>query len=71
MFTALKMDAILNILNNFASIEFLFALMFGVIGGIIIGALPGFSSTMGVALLIPITFGMSPVAGITMLAAIP
>lgn len=64
------MDALLNILNNFTSIEFLFALMFGVIGGIIIGALPGFSSTMGVALLIPMTFGMSPAAGITMLAAI-
>jgi len=70
MFTVLKMHALLNILNNFTSMEFLFSLMFGVIGGIIIGALPGFSSVMGVALLIPVTFGMSPVAGITMLAAV-
>ena len=30
----------------------------GVFGGLIIGALPGLTSTMAVALLVPITYGM-------------
>lgn len=42
----------------------------GTLGGLIIGALPGLTATMGVALLIPITFGMSPVMGINMLIGI-
>ncbi|WP_422484964.1 tripartite tricarboxylate transporter permease [Gudongella sp. DL1XJH-153] len=46
------------------------ALIAGVVGGMIIGALPGLSATMGVALLIPLTFGMNPIAGLTMLTAI-
>ena len=32
--------------------------------GITIGALPGLSAAMGVALLIPITFGMDPSTGL-------
>ena len=43
---------------------------FGAAGGIIIGGLPGLSATMGVALLIPITFGMHPASGLIMLGAI-
>lgn len=39
----------------------------GTVLGIIFGALPGLTSTMAVALLIPITFGLSPVAGMGML----
>jgi putative tricarboxylic transport membrane protein len=46
------------------------ALLVGTVGGIVIGALPGFSASMGVALLIPITFGMSPVAGLVMLTGV-
>lgn len=45
-------------------------LIVGTVGGIVIGALPGFSASMGVALLIPITYGMSPVAGLIMLTAV-
>ncbi|MGI6557963.1 MAG: tripartite tricarboxylate transporter permease [Limnochordia bacterium] len=48
----------------------LVAMTFGVTAGIIIGALPGLTATMGVALLIPITFGMDPVAGLLMLTAV-
>lgn len=66
----INFDVMLSVLAHLANLEFLATFAFGVIGGIIIGALPGFSSTMGVALLIPITFGMSPVAGLTMLATI-
>jgi len=45
-------------------------LFFGVWAGVFIGVLPGLSSTMGVALLIPVTFGMEPVMGLAMLGAI-
>ncbi|GKX29685.1 C4-dicarboxylate ABC transporter permease [Vallitalea longa] len=42
----------------------------GVIGGIAIGSLPGLTATMGVALLLPLTFGMDTVSGILMLLGI-
>ena len=45
-------------------------LLIGVVGGMVIGALPGLSATMGIALLIPVTYGMRPSAAILMLAAI-
>lgn len=49
--------------------DVLIALVTGTVGGMIIGALPGFSAAMGVSLLIPITYGMSPIAALTMLTA--
>lgn len=57
-------------LANLFTWEVLLAITAGVVGGIIIGALPGLSGTMGIALLVPVTFGMDPVAGISMLVAI-
>jgi putative tricarboxylic transport membrane protein len=38
-------------------------------GGIIIGSLPGLTATMGVALLVPLTFAMEPATGLLMLGA--
>ncbi|MCV6577288.1 MAG: tripartite tricarboxylate transporter permease [Cohaesibacter sp.] len=48
----------------------LLAVFAGVTGGVIIGSLPGLTSTMGVALLIPLTFSMPPEAGLAMLGGI-
>ena len=42
----------------------------GTVFGIVIGALPGLTSTMGVALLVPVTFGMPPAMGLALLGAI-
>ncbi len=42
----------------------------GVVVGIVIGALPGVGPASGVALLLPLTFGMNPTSGIIMLAAL-
>jgi putative tricarboxylic transport membrane protein len=42
----------------------------GVTSGIIVGALPGLTATMGVALLIPFTFGLDPVQGLVMLVGL-
>lgn len=49
----------------------LLALVFvGTVFGVIIGALPGLTSTMGVALLVPVTFSMQPAMGLALLGAI-
>ena len=45
-------------------------LLAGILLGYIVGALPGMTSSMGMALLIPVTFTMDPVASIVMLVAI-
>lgn len=42
----------------------------GVVLGTLIGALPGVGPASGVALLLPLTFGMHPTSGIIMLAAL-
>jgi putative tricarboxylic transport membrane protein len=60
-------------------IEFLFAALTpfnlilavaGVVAGTVIGALPGLTATMAVAVLIPFTFGMRPESGLIALGAI-
>jgi putative tricarboxylic transport membrane protein len=49
---------------------FLLVMLAGVFGGLVIGALPGLTSTMAVALLVPITYGMTMELGIAMLVAV-
>ena len=46
------------------------AVLLGVAGGITIGALPGLTATMGVALLVPFTFGRPPTESLAMLLGI-
>jgi putative tricarboxylic transport membrane protein len=48
----------------------LIALLFGVIGGLILGATPGLSPTMAVALLVPFTFHMDAATGLVLLGAV-
>ena len=48
----------------------IFLMVVGLTGGIVIGALPGLSATMGVALMVPATFAMNPTSGLVMLGAI-
>ncbi|GAB3677756.1 tripartite tricarboxylate transporter permease [Salinisphaera aquimarina] len=42
----------------------------GTVGGLLLGAAPGLSPTMSVALLIPFTFAMDPAAGLILLGAV-
>jgi putative tricarboxylic transport membrane protein len=63
----------MNVLHEILLIfrpEILWAIALGTLGGILIGALPGLTATMGVALLIPMTFSMDPVQGLNMLIGI-
>ena len=42
----------------------------GISIGIILGAMPGLTATMGIAIALPLTFGMEPELGLTLLASI-
>ena len=44
--------------------------LFGTVVGIIFGAIPGLTSTMAVALFLPITYTLGPAAGISLLVAL-
>lgn len=59
-----------EILANFASVQVWLGLAVGVIGGMVIGAMPGLSGGMAIALLLPVTYSMEPVAALVMLMAI-
>ena len=59
-----------EILSNLLSLQTILALVIGVAGGMVIGALPGLGATMGIAILIPVTYTMEPVAALVMLTAI-
>ena len=58
-----------GLLNALTPINLLIASL-GMAGGIIIGALPGLTATMGVALMVPLTFAMDPSSGLVLLGAI-
>ncbi len=45
-------------------------MVLGVILGLVVGALPGLTATMGVSILVPLTYGLSPTASIMMLLGI-
>ena len=58
------------LLGNVFNLEVMIALFLGLTVSIIMGALPGLSASMAVALLIPVTFGMNPIAGLVMLTGV-
>lgn len=64
------MEHLLEGLHTALVLGNLIYLILGVTGGIIIGALPGLTATMGVAILLPFTFGMDAVTGLIMLVGI-
>lgn len=57
-------------LTNVFSFSSLVSIILGTALGLFVGAMPGLSATMAIALLLPITFGMDPAAGISMLASL-
>ncbi len=60
----------LNYFSNVFTFGNILILILGTIGGLLMGAAPGLSPTMAVALLIPFTFKMSPDQGLIMLGAV-
>ena len=67
------MEALSSLLSGFAVVltPLNLALMFtGIVLGVIIGVLPGLGGANGVAILLPLTFAMSPTSAIIMLSCI-
>ena len=61
-----------NILAGFAALftwENILFLVFGTLVGLIIGALPGLTGNMAIALMVPITYTMSATTGLVFLDA--
>jgi putative tricarboxylic transport membrane protein len=56
-------------LNSFMPLNMLM-IFFGLFAGMIFGALPGFTATMGVAVLVPLTYWVPPEVGLNMLSAV-
>ena len=50
--------------------DVLLALLVGSIGGVVIGAIPGVGAAVAIAILLPATFSMDPIVGLTMLMGI-
>ena len=59
----------LNYFGNVFTVYHLLLLLGGTTAGLILGALPGLSPTMAVALIIPFTFHMEPASGLILLGA--
>jgi putative tricarboxylic transport membrane protein len=64
------MDAALNGLMALADFNLLVLIVAATLGGVLVGALPGLNATTGVALLLPFTITMEPIAAIAILTAI-
>lgn len=67
------MELINNLITGFSVCSDPIVILYcfiGVVCGVVIGALPGLGPTTGIAILLPLTYGMDPVAGIVMLAGI-
>jgi len=61
------LEIILSILTSPITLIYI---IIGVTGGVVVGALPGLSGPIGVALLLPFTYGMDPATGLLMLCGL-
>ena len=64
------MDVFLSSLEILARWDVLVALLVGSIGGCIIGAIPGVGPAVAIAILLPATFSLDPIVGLTVLLGI-
>ncbi|WP_390912727.1 tripartite tricarboxylate transporter permease [Pseudosulfitobacter sp. SM2401] len=64
------MDVFYSAVSLLMDWQVLLALVIGSIGGVIIGAIPGVGAAVAIAILLPATFAMPPLVGLTMLLGI-
>jgi putative tricarboxylic transport membrane protein len=67
------MDAFNSLMNGFAvlmTLDKLSLMLIGICLGILVGVLPGLGGPNGVAILLPLTFGMDPTSAIVMLSCL-
>lgn len=64
------MDLLADSLTILWRIDVLMALIVGSVGGVIIGAIPGVGPAVAIAILLPATFSLEPIVGLTALLGI-
>ncbi|MBZ5487531.1 tripartite tricarboxylate transporter permease [Halomonas aquamarina] len=64
------MENLNEVLQLFLSVDNFIAIALGVVIGVTVGSIPGLTATMAVALALPFTFSMQPVAAILLLVGI-
>ena len=64
------MDVFVAALDIITRWDVILALLIGSVGGVMIGAIPGVGPAVAIAILLPATFGMDPVVGLTLLLGI-
>lgn len=64
------MDNLLQLFLGVFSLEIMLIMLVSILVGILLGAIPGLGSTIGMALMLPITFYMKPLPGLIILLSI-
>jgi putative tricarboxylic transport membrane protein len=64
------MDAFLSGIDLLLRLDVALALLVGSVGGVIIGAIPGVGPPVAIAILLPATFSLDPLVGLTMLLGV-
>lgn len=64
------MDTLLSSLDIILRLDVALALLLGSLGGVVIGAIPGVGPAIAIAILLPATFAMEPIVGLTLLLGI-
>ena len=64
------MDSFLLGLSEIMHLYVLLALVGGAMTGLIVGAIPGLGPGMAIAILLPVSFGMEPLVGLTLLLGV-
>jgi len=64
------MDLLLSGIEILARWDVALALLVGSVGGVLIGAIPGVGPAVAIAILLPATFSMDPIVGLTVLLGI-
>ncbi len=64
------MDTLVSGIQLLLDWQVLVALLIGSVGGVIIGAIPGVGAAVAIAILLPATFALPPLVGLTMLIGV-
>ena len=64
------MELLVQGISDILRWDVMFALLIGSIGGVIIGAIPGVGAAVAIAILLPATFSLDPLVGLTLLLGI-
>ncbi|MEZ5811743.1 MAG: tripartite tricarboxylate transporter permease [Rhizobiaceae bacterium] len=64
------MDLLLSSIGIIARLDVVAALLIGSVGGVVIGAIPGVGPAIAIAILLPATFALEPIVGLTLLLGI-